>query len=30
MVFSEIQTPAEALKPLDFIAPPELQPLLSD
>jgi outer membrane biogenesis lipoprotein LolB len=30
MVFSEIQTPAETLKPLDFIAPPEMQPLLSD
>ena len=30
MVFSQIQTPIEALKPLDFIAPHELQPLLSD
>ncbi len=30
MVFSEIQTPAETLKPLDFIAPPEMQPLLSE
>ena len=30
MVFSEIQTPAEALKPLDLNAPPEMQPLLSD
>ena len=30
MVFSEIQTPAETLKPLDFIAPPEMQSLLSE
>ena len=30
MVFSEIQPPAEALKKLNFIAPPEMQPLLSD
>jgi len=30
MVFSEIQTPAKALEPLDFNTPPEMQPLLSD
>jgi len=30
MVFSEIQTPAKALKPLDFNTPPEMLPLLSD
>ena len=30
MVFSEIQTPEKALKPLDFNTPPEMLPLLSD
>jgi outer membrane biogenesis lipoprotein LolB len=30
MVFNEIQTPATALKPLDFNAPPEMRPLQSE